>query len=86
MMLRLLDSYYALGAVQFSLIPSVLASCWLMAAASAIYKLIPMFQDLTSLVLDIGTCKTRVGYGGDDAPKVVCSSYVARPTVMEREN
>lgn len=37
-----------------------------------------MFQDLTSLVADIGTFKTQVGYGGDDAPKIICSSYVSR--------
>jgi actin-related protein len=35
-----------------------------------------MFQDLTSLIVDIGTNKTRVGYGGDDAPKIIASSYV----------
>jgi len=35
-----------------------------------------MFQDLTSLVVDIGTAHTRIGYGGDDAPKLMPHSYV----------
>jgi actin-related protein len=42
-----------------------------------------MFQDLTSLVLDIGTYQSRIGYGGDEAPKIVAPSYVASPAVME---
>ncbi len=37
-----------------------------------------MFQDLTSLVLDIGTYKSKIGYGGDDAPKLITNSYVSR--------
>ena len=35
-----------------------------------------MFQDLTSLVLDIGTHKSKIGYGGDDAPKLITNSYL----------
>lgn len=42
-----------------------------------------MFQDLTSLVLDIGTYQSRIGYGGDEAPKIVAPSYVASPAVMD---
>jgi len=38
-----------------------------------------MFQDMTSLVVDIGTSRARIGYGGDDAPLLmphsVLSSY-----------
>lgn len=37
-----------------------------------------MFQDLTSIVLDLGTSRTRIGYGGDDAPRLMPHSYVAR--------
>lgn len=36
-----------------------------------------MFQDLTSLVVDIGTQRSRIGYGGDDAPKMMPYSYVS---------
>ena len=42
-----------------------------------------MFQDLTTLVLDIGTCKTRIGYGGDEAPKVDVPSQIAYAAAME---
>jgi len=44
-----------------------------------------MFQDLTSLVLDVGTFKTKIGYGGDDAPKIIANSYVSRNTSMDLE-
>lgn len=44
-----------------------------------------MFQDLTSLVLDIGTHKSKVGYGGDDAPKIIANSYVLNNTSMDVE-
>lgn len=42
-----------------------------------------MFQDLTTLVLDIGTYQSRIGYGGDEAPKIIAPSYVCSATVME---
>jgi actin-related protein len=42
-----------------------------------------MFQDLTSLVLDIGTFQARIGYGGDEAPKVVAPSFVVSQAAME---
>jgi actin-related protein len=35
-----------------------------------------MFQDLSTLVVDIGTQRSRIGYGGDDAPKLIPYSYV----------
>lgn len=35
-----------------------------------------MFQDLSTLVVDIGTQRSRIGYGGDDAPKLMPYSYV----------
>lgn len=44
-----------------------------------------MFQDLTSLVLDIGTYKSKVGYGGDDAPRIIANSYVVNNTQMDVE-
>lgn len=44
-----------------------------------------MFQDLTSLVLDIGTHKSKVGYGGDDAPKIIANSWVLNNTSMDVE-
>jgi actin-related protein len=44
-----------------------------------------MFQDLTSLVLDIGTYQTRIGYGGDEAPKIVTPSYIAYPSPSPNE-
>lgn len=44
-----------------------------------------MFQDLTSLVFDIGTLKSKFGYGGDDAPKVISNSFVLRNTSMDVE-
>lgn len=37
-----------------------------------------MFQDLTTLVLDIGTSKSKIGYGGDDAPKLMVNSFISR--------
>lgn len=36
-----------------------------------------MFQDMTSIVVDIGTSKSRIGYGGDDAPLLMPHSYVS---------
>lgn len=36
-----------------------------------------MFQDLTSLVIDLGTARSRIGYGGDDAPRLTPASYVS---------
>jgi len=44
-----------------------------------------MFQDLTSLVLDIGTYKSKVGYGGDDAPKIIANSYISKNIAMDVE-
>ena len=44
-----------------------------------------MFQDLTSLVLDIGTQKSKIGYGGDDAPKIISNSYILKNTSMDVE-
>ena len=44
-----------------------------------------MFQDLTSLVLDIGTYKSKIGYGGDDAPKIIANSYLSRNSSMDVE-
>ena len=37
-----------------------------------------MFQDLTSLVVNVGTCSTKIGYGGDDAPKIITPSFVGK--------
>jgi len=45
-----------------------------------------MFQDLTSLVLDVGTSKTKIGYGGDDAPKIIASSYVSEKSSIDIED
>lgn len=42
-----------------------------------------MFQDLTTLVIDVGTHATRIGYGGDEAPKVDVPSYVSYSACME---
>ena len=42
-----------------------------------------MFQDLTSLVVDMGLSTTKIGYGGDEAPKIFTSSYVGLPTSMD---
>lgn len=42
-----------------------------------------MFQDLTSLVLDIGTYQTKIWYGGDEAPKVVAPSFVVSQSAMD---
>ena len=36
-----------------------------------------MFQDMTSLVVDVGTYRSRIGYGGDDAPLLMPYSYVS---------
>lgn len=44
-----------------------------------------MFQDLTSLVLDIGTHKSKFGYGGDDAPKAILNSFLLKNTSMDVE-
>lgn len=41
-----------------------------------------MFQDLTSLVVDIGSFSTKVGYGGDECPRIVTSSCLAEPVSM----
>jgi len=42
-----------------------------------------MFQDLTSIVVDLGTQRTRIGYGGDDAPKLMPYSYISHfPSAM----
>lgn len=41
-----------------------------------------MFQDLTSLVLDIGTYQTKIGYGGDEAPKIIAPSAIAYSAAM----
>lgn len=41
-------------------------------------SIIIMFQDLTSLVVDLGTSRSSIGYGGDDAPRLMPSSYVAQ--------
>jgi actin-related protein len=37
-----------------------------------------MFQDLTSIVVDLGSQRTSIGYGGDDAPKLMPYSYLSR--------
>ena len=37
-----------------------------------------MFQDLTSIVVDLGSYKSKIGYGGDDAPKLTPYSYLSR--------
>ena len=37
-----------------------------------------MFQDLTSIVVDLGTHLSRIGYGGDDAPKLTPYSYISQ--------
>lgn len=44
-----------------------------------------MFQDLTSLVLDIGTLKSKIGYGGDDAPKIIANSLISKNSSMDVE-
>lgn len=44
-----------------------------------------MFQDLTSLVLDIGTLKSKIGYGGDDAPKIISNSVISKNSSMDVE-
>jgi actin-related protein len=44
-----------------------------------------MFQDLTSLVLDIGSYQSRVGYGGDEAPKIVAPSFVGYTATLDKE-
>jgi actin-related protein len=44
-----------------------------------------MFQDLTSIVVDLGTSCSRIGYGGDDAPKLMPSSYVSQYTEQMAE-
>lgn len=37
-----------------------------------------MFQDLTSIIVDLGSSHTRIGYGGDDAPRLTPHSYVSQ--------
>lgn len=44
-----------------------------------------MFDDLTSFVVDIGTHSARLGYGGDDAPKIIAPSYITCKTTMDNE-
>ena len=45
-----------------------------------------MFQDLTSLVVDLGTAHSRIGYGGDDAPKLMPHSCISSHSqTMEQE-
>jgi actin-related protein len=44
-----------------------------------------MFQDLTSVVIDIGTYKSKIGYGGDDAPKIIANSYLSKNSSMDVE-
>lgn len=41
-----------------------------------------MFDDLTSFVIDIGTHSAKLGYGGDDSPKIICPSYIASKATM----
>lgn len=45
-----------------------------------------MFQDLTTLVLDIGTHSSRIGYGGDEAPRVQVPSQVSFAATMGEED
>lgn len=46
-----------------------------------------MFQDLTSLVVDLGTAYSRLGYGGDDAPKLMPHSLVStHSSAMQEED
>lgn len=42
-----------------------------------------MFQDLTSLVVDVGLATSKIGYGGDEAPKIYTPSYVSYPASMD---
>lgn len=45
-----------------------------------------MFQDLTSIIVDLGSSRTRIGYGGDDAPRLMPHSYVtSSPSAMSNE-
>ena len=44
-----------------------------------------MFQDLTSIVVDLGTYRTRIGYGGDDAPKLMPYSFLSNFTEQMSE-
>ncbi len=37
------------------------------------------------MVLDIGTSKSKIGYGGDDAPKIISNSAVLRNSSMDVE-
>ena len=41
-----------------------------------------MFDDLTSFVVDIGTHSSRLGYGGDDSPKIIAPSYISSRVTM----
>jgi len=36
-----------------------------------------MLQGLTSLVVDIGSSRSRIGYGGDDVPKLTSHSFIS---------
>ena len=45
-----------------------------------------MFQDLSSIVVDLGSYRSKIGYGGDDAPKLMPFSYVSQSgSVMQSE-
>ncbi|KAM9890098.1 hypothetical protein OXX69_012670, partial [Metschnikowia pulcherrima] len=35
-------------------------------------------DEINAIVLDIGSYSTRIGYAGDDFPKVIVSSYHAK--------
>ena len=45
-----------------------------------------MFQDLTTLVLDIGSHSSRIGYGGDEAPRIDVPSQVSYAATMQGES
>ena len=46
-----------------------------------------MFQDLTSILVDLGTQHTRIGYGGDDAPRLMPYSSITHfPSAMSEES
>jgi actin-related protein len=37
------------------------------------------------LVLDVGTSKSKIGYGGDDAPRLISHSYISQNNSMDIE-
>ena len=41
-----------------------------------------MFQNLTTLVADIGVSHSKIGFGGDEMPRLICPSNVAAPVTM----